>query len=906
MICKIIGKAGEPGSGAGAEAFGPGVAYVCAKASTFALKNLTSRDWRDAAPEMRLTAGLSDRVKKPNDHLVLSWHDHEQPTDAQMLDAMEQILEALGLGDHQAAIGTHHDRAHKHVHAVVNTVHPLSGKAWSKGQDRMKAEQACRQIELDQGWTSDRGRFDVAIKREKGRPVAQLKPKPPEHWAAKRAARKVGRRPKTDGQVKSEKRTAVPAFDQIIPEPLRAAFQEAVDQASDWPSLHTALGHMGLRYEAFGSGARVKIIGAPQGGAGFAKASSFGARYAIKKLEARLGPYDPATPDHYTDLKPVHDRREVLLGLPSPAVEKASRAAAFKLTLLARTYTGIFLNPHTAGAIRFVHLQDYPPQITFRDGATVQDHGSRLSTSEDTPDTRATMLAMAIAKGWDTVQPKGSAAFVRTISIEAAQAGLMVTGVPDEVQAIADKHLAAFRAQERRINQEAETVRLSYLAATVDREDAVDMNKGARRTIVTAKANVRSEAQAATDALGAQRSLPQLRARLAIRDEEVERLNALPDARRVPRPQGAPDADLHDRPGLRRLSAQLRETDAAELKLLEQLDISVVAAALGWVGIQQPHLNGSDQTSRRTPVFRRDNDEIKARLVNGTWLWTSQKMRGSGSVIDLWFADHPEASIAHAHAALRELLGGTSPSPVSTSPPTSGKTPLQERHDHTYARRRWDEAAYLEAPKSYAEYRGISRHTVDRFPDQVRIGAFGHVYFAHRNIDTGHIQGFELGRAPEQENPTRARFADGGHKSVGILGDPATAGRVVVVETGLDALAIAEMDDRSDTLYVSTGGGLSRPTQAALLRLADGRAVLSGFGAHAQGETLHRQLLTILPDAKRISPGEYAKDGSPACSSWLDVLNARKASEESQTLKVEAADRTEGPMDPVPRAPCGP
>src|SRR3989338_9197969 len=200
MICEIIGKPGEPGSGAGADAFEPGIGYICEKAGAVLLRNLTSENWRDAVLEMRLTSELSRKVRKPYYHLVLSWHEHEQPSNEQMLAAMAPMLEALGLAEHQAVIGTHHDREHRHVHVVVNTVHPTSGKAWSKSNDQQKAELACRQIELDQGWTADRGRFDVAVDEVNGRQIARLVPKPDEHWESKRAAREKGKRSKTAGQ----------------------------------------------------------------------------------------------------------------------------------------------------------------------------------------------------------------------------------------------------------------------------------------------------------------------------------------------------------------------------------------------------------------------------------------------------------------------------------------------------------------------------------------------------------------------------------------------------------------------------------------------------------------------------------------------------------------------------------
>lgn len=875
MICEIIGKPGAPGSGAGPEAFQPGIAYVCEKAGAVLLRNLAGEDWRDAAPEMRLTSELSKKVKKPYYHLVLSWHEQERPSDEQMLAAMTQMLEALGLEEHQAVIGTHHDRAHRHVHAVVNTVHPLTGKAWSKSNDRQKAELACRQIELDQGWTADRGRFDVTVSEADGRPIANVLPKPSEHWKAKRAAREAGRRSKTAGQVKSEKQTGVPVLDAALPDPLRTKFATIVDGSIDWQGLHIALGKIGLRYDAFGSGARVAIIGAPPGGAGFAKASSLGARSSIKRLEARLGRYQEPTYNYCNDLKPIHVSNGSLQGWPSPGMEKATRAVQFKLTLLARIYVGIHLDPEIVGAIRFIDLADHPAQISFRDGNTVVDHGSELSTSASTDATRTTMIAMAIAKGWTRVQPTGDAAFIRDMAIAAAKSGLEVTGVPPEVQVLADEHLARFQKQRRRIDLEARGAEIAHMSAAADRDISIAENAEARAKVLAEKAEVSAAAQAASDAIGPGRSVPEQRARLAIRDDEAEDLARLPDGRKAPAPQVAPDFDRHDRQGARKMRAQLLENDRHELDQLKRLDIGTVAFACGWSDVSQNHPDSSGQIGKAFRIYTRDQDTIKASLVEGKWLWTSNKTGRSGSVVDLWLADHPFASLGDARAALRDLSGNP--------PPTPAENPISRQNigdgvaegDHTDARNRWAEAKHIVSQRSYAEKRGISRETLERFPTELRVGAFGGVYFAHRNIETGDIQGFEQ-RWEVDGQRNKARFAKGGRKTVNFLGDPALAARMAVVESGLDALALAELERRDDTLYVSTGGGFGPLTEAALQRIATGRTVLGAFDNDRAGETLHRKLLGVLPEAQRLSPPSQIQGADMPCKDWLDVLIAQK------------------------------
>lgn len=70
-----------------------------------------------------------------------------------MMEAADYLIKAMGLEEHQAIIAIHRDKAEAHFHVVVNTVHPATGKVWSKSNDHLRAEKACREIELLQGWS---------------------------------------------------------------------------------------------------------------------------------------------------------------------------------------------------------------------------------------------------------------------------------------------------------------------------------------------------------------------------------------------------------------------------------------------------------------------------------------------------------------------------------------------------------------------------------------------------------------------------------------------------------------------------------------------------------------------------------------------------------------------------------
>ncbi|WP_428295702.1 relaxase/mobilization nuclease domain-containing protein [Hyphomicrobium sp.] len=66
--------------------------------------------------------------KTPVLHYTLAWHKDDQPTPEHMQKMALETLGVMGLAEHQAVIAAHSDKVHLHVHVVVNTVHPETGK----------------------------------------------------------------------------------------------------------------------------------------------------------------------------------------------------------------------------------------------------------------------------------------------------------------------------------------------------------------------------------------------------------------------------------------------------------------------------------------------------------------------------------------------------------------------------------------------------------------------------------------------------------------------------------------------------------------------------------------------------------------------------------------------------------
>lgn len=872
----VIGKAtkrkGVPGTGGGREAFARGVEYVLRKAIAARLQNLSEENWEDAATdyeteradwdaaatEMLLTCELSDKVQKPYYHVILSWHKHERPTKDQLLAAAERFSVLMGLDEHQLVIGIHDDRNHLHVHIIANLVHPITGKVWSKSKDFQRIEEACRQIEVEQGWTHDRGRFDFDIVDKDGVKMIELRPNA-DRWAEKTKAREDGRRPKSTAQAEAEKRTGFVGFDHSISSHLQAAFARAVDGAKDWDTLHHRLGVLGLAYNKVGSGARVHL----KGSAEYAKASSFGARFSIGNMEKRFGPYKAATllsQDETNpgrpDGQPIGQATCGIEGRFTHEAEKVSRAAVFKLSLLRRIYTDIYLDPAVAEAIRFVAFDGHPPRLGFKDGVSIVDHGNRVTATADTPAARSTMIAMAKAKGWSGIVPTGSPEFIRKIAIEAAKAGLAVANVPPDIQQEADRILAAVRVQQSRAEIEAAETRKAHLAASAEREAAVARNleEKAKRTADKDKTKV-------------------------------------PDARKVPEPQVGSDRDRYNMK--RKAASIIAENSKAELEMLKRTDIGLVADACGWNDVSGQHRDSTDKNGLRSRIYQRGNDTIKATLKGDRWIWTSNKTGSGGSVLDLWHYGRPDKNLGLARDALRKMTG--------LVPRASTYAPRAEpaRSDHTEARRRWEAAENSDRRRNYAVQRGIAPATLRRFKTELRVGPHGSIYFAHRNIETGDIQGFEQ-RWETDGVKNLQRFAKGGHKTLNVLGDVASATRMVVCEGGLDALALAEHEQHDGTIYVSTAGGFGERSRDALIHLSVGREVISAFDNDTAGEAMDRKLLAAIPSAKRAAPPEIVE--GQKCKDWLDVLVIKKYLA-SPTKPVSPSPKPEQPsQQPDPDA----
>lgn len=109
------------------------------------------------AQVMRAHASHHPRAQNPVYHFGLSLHPEEHLSPEQWDQAVDLLLQRLGLGRHQALVVAHRDTDHEHVHVVVNRVGD-DDRAWKQDKDLVKASGAIRRIEVDYGLTCDGSR----------------------------------------------------------------------------------------------------------------------------------------------------------------------------------------------------------------------------------------------------------------------------------------------------------------------------------------------------------------------------------------------------------------------------------------------------------------------------------------------------------------------------------------------------------------------------------------------------------------------------------------------------------------------------------------------------------------------------------------------------------------------------
>ena len=154
-------------------------------------RNVAAEDPRQAARVMAATALRSEELKqlagvkaggraleKPVCHYSLSWGKDEKPNLQEMVRAVAESLEKMGLADRQAVMIAHRDTAQPHVHVVVNRVSVEDGRAAKLGNSYLKLSRWAEGYEREQGRIRCPQRVENNAGRDRGEWVrcASMKP----------------------------------------------------------------------------------------------------------------------------------------------------------------------------------------------------------------------------------------------------------------------------------------------------------------------------------------------------------------------------------------------------------------------------------------------------------------------------------------------------------------------------------------------------------------------------------------------------------------------------------------------------------------------------------------------------------------------------------------------------------
>jgi hypothetical protein len=145
--------------------------------------NLANDDIPSAINEMYLTAENAELLKqeagiraggrsteKPVKHVSLNWDPADNPSEKHMINTAEHFLERMGWSEHQAIFISHSDKPYKHVHLVLNAIHPETGRHLSESWEKNRAQKWAAEYERTQDCIRCPQRLLDRTEREKAMP----------------------------------------------------------------------------------------------------------------------------------------------------------------------------------------------------------------------------------------------------------------------------------------------------------------------------------------------------------------------------------------------------------------------------------------------------------------------------------------------------------------------------------------------------------------------------------------------------------------------------------------------------------------------------------------------------------------------------------------------------------------
>jgi hypothetical protein len=145
--------------------------------------NLANDHVPSAVDEMYWTARNAELLKQeagvraggratgaPVKHVSLNWSPEDNPSREHMIETTEGFLRHMNWQEHQVILVAHEDKSYKHVHVMLNVVHPETGLRLDDGFEQRRAQAWALGYEREQGKVYCEQRLNNVEDREKSMP----------------------------------------------------------------------------------------------------------------------------------------------------------------------------------------------------------------------------------------------------------------------------------------------------------------------------------------------------------------------------------------------------------------------------------------------------------------------------------------------------------------------------------------------------------------------------------------------------------------------------------------------------------------------------------------------------------------------------------------------------------------
>ncbi|NCC62426.1 MAG: DUF3991 domain-containing protein [Verrucomicrobiae bacterium] len=254
-------------------------------------------------------------------------------------------------------------------------------------------------------------------------------------------------------------------------------------------------------------------------------------------------------------------------------------------------------------------------------------------------------------------------------------------------------------------------------------------------------------------------------------------------------------------------------------------------------------------SSRNSVVMRHaDGDKIIIARYEGTTHWVYFSIRNdrdNGTVVD-FLQNRGVGSLGMVRKTLRDWLGSSRP--VSQLPLFVQELQPVSR-DRAGVIAEWEKAAPC-AALPYLTGRGLGPDVLGLplFTGRIRVDRRNNALFPH--YDKEGLCGFEV------KNKGFTGFASGGVKGLWYSEAKTTDGRLVLVESAIDAMSFHVLFGDQHTRYMSTGGELN-PQQPTLLRgamekLHPSAEIILAFDDDEGGEKITKEIEAAAPAGRKM------------------------------------------------------